>query len=65
MVKTTYQRGACKQRYRGIGLQMDSQITQENCQKCVICATNNVGSGIQTPQSAHPAPNEPFADGFY
>ncbi|XP_060941493.1 protein NYNRIN-like [Limanda limanda] len=37
-----------------------SNYSKKFCQKCVICATNNIGRGIHTAQSAHPAPNEPF-----
>ena len=29
-------------------------------QSCVICATNNIGRSIQTPQGAHPSPDKPF-----
>ena len=46
-----------------------SNYSQKFCQKYVICSTNNVGRGIQTPQVhflesgylyLHLAPNEPF-----
>ncbi len=31
-----------------------------NHSSCVICATNNTGRGIHTPQAAHPPPDKPF-----
>ena len=37
-----------------------SSYSQKFCQACMICATNNIGRGMQAPQAAHPPPDKPF-----
>ncbi|XP_062255780.1 protein NYNRIN-like [Platichthys flesus] len=37
-----------------------SSYAQKFCQACMICATNNIGRGMQAPQAAHPPPDKPF-----
>lgn len=46
--------------FHNIGSQKVSQITLRFYQLCVICAMNNTGRGIHTPQAAHPPPHKPF-----
>jgi len=37
-----------------------TNYSQKFCERCVICATNNVGRGIKMSQGAHPEPQRPF-----
>ncbi|KAK3559089.1 hypothetical protein QTP86_003362 [Hemibagrus guttatus] len=37
-----------------------TNYSQRFCERCVICATNNIGRGIPITQSAHPPPQRPF-----
>ncbi|XP_047676510.1 uncharacterized protein LOC113649215 isoform X1 [Tachysurus fulvidraco] len=37
-----------------------ANYSQKFCEKCIVCATNNIGRGIKVSQSAHPPPQRPF-----